>query len=53
MIYWSNAEVAQLAEQGFCKAQVAGANPVLGSRVKKFSTISIYAQEHHDYHRIL
>ena len=26
-----NAEVAQLVEQGFCKPQVAGSNPVLGS----------------------
>ncbi len=26
------ADVAQLAEQGFCKPQVAGSSPIVGSR---------------------
>ena len=30
-IVFAIAEVAQLVEQGFCKPQVAGSNPVLGS----------------------
>ena len=31
--YLSDARVAQLVEQGFCKPQAVGSNPISGSRV--------------------
>ena len=34
-----NADVAQLAEQLFCKQQVAGSSPIVGSRRSTFSPV--------------